>query len=82
MISKERVLTAVEHRPTDRVPITFDAEKEVYVMLYDRLNVKTNESLFDSLGVDTWMILPKNFRFLDGQENNEIKKTIWGYNQY
>jgi len=34
MTSKDRVLSAVAHRSTSRVPITFDAEKEVYAALY------------------------------------------------
>ena len=33
MNSRERVLTAIAHRTPDRVPITFDAEKEVIAAL-------------------------------------------------
>src|SRR5690242_9738353 len=52
--SKDRILAAVDHRTSDRTPITFDAEKEVYSLLYDHLNAKTKEELFDKLNVDTW----------------------------
>lgn len=79
MNSKERVLTAIRHKETDRIPITFDAEKEVYAALYDHLGVDTKEALFDRLCVDTWMILPGNFVY-PIEENNKYEKTsIWGY---
>ena len=50
--SRERVLKAAEHKITDRVPITFDADIEVYRVLYDYLGVKSNEELFDLLHVE------------------------------
>ncbi|HUU29354.1 MAG TPA: hypothetical protein VM123_16245 [archaeon] len=34
MNSIERVMSAVSHQEPDRVPITFDAQPEVYGMLY------------------------------------------------
>ena len=43
MNSKERVLAGVNHRATDRIPITFDAEKEVYAALHDRLGTRSKE---------------------------------------
>jgi len=77
--SKERVLAAVGHRETDRIPITFDAEKEVYSALYDHLGIHSKEALFDRLNVDTWMILPGSFIYTD-EENKKTEKTaIWGY---
>ncbi|MBN2367242.1 MAG: hypothetical protein JXL67_13820, partial [Calditrichaeota bacterium] len=79
MTSKERVLQAVNHKTADRVAITFDAEKEVYEMLYKNLNLKTKEALFDYLGVDTWMILPRNFIYPDEDLDKEEKTSIWGY---
>ncbi|MBN2584272.1 MAG: hypothetical protein JXL80_14515, partial [Planctomycetes bacterium] len=56
MTSKQRVLAAMDHRLADRVPMTFDAEKEVYDALDARLGTDTKESLFDRLGVDTWYV--------------------------
>ena len=79
MISKERVMNAVNHRTTDRIPITFDAEKEVYELLYKHLNFKQKEELFDYLGVDTWMILPTNFIYPEEELRKEVKTSIWGY---
>ena len=45
MNSKQRVLSAIARRPTDRVPITFDAEKEVYDLLHQRLGTSSTEEL-------------------------------------
>ena len=79
MTSKKRVLAAVDHKNTDRVPITFDAEKEVYDSLLRHLNVGSKEALFDRLHVDTWMVLPKNFIYPDTETGKEVKTSIWGY---
>ncbi|MCX6992492.1 MAG: hypothetical protein NT011_05030 [Kiritimatiellaeota bacterium] len=77
--SKSRILAAVNHRVTDRTPITFDAEKEVYEALYRHLGTPTREALFDRLNVDTWMILPKNFIFTEAEARKTEKTTLWGY---
>jgi uroporphyrinogen decarboxylase len=79
MTGKQRVLAGVDHRVADRIPITFDAEKEVYAALHDHLNLRTKEELFDRLHVDTWMILPGNFIFPKQEEGKAEKTSIWGY---
>lgn len=79
MNSKERVLAAVNHKITDRVPITFDASVEVYDALYTHLGLDTKEQLFDRLHVDTWMILPGNFVYTKEEENKVEKTTVWGH---
>jgi uroporphyrinogen decarboxylase len=77
--SKQRILAAVNHRASDRTPITFDAEKEVYAALQARLGAPTKEALFDRLNVDTWMILPKNFVYPESETDKSEKTSIWGY---
>ena len=77
--SKQRVLAAVSHQLTDRTPITFDAEKQVYSALYDHLKINTKEKLFDKLHVDTWMILPGNFLYSQEEDTKIEKTSIWGY---
>lgn len=77
--SKQRVMAAINHQVTDRVPITFDAEKEVYDALFKYLNINSKKSLFDRLNVDTWMILPGNFIYPLEEEEKIEKTTIWGY---
>ena len=79
MNSKQRILEALDHKTTDRIPITFDAEIEVYEALYKHLNLGTREQLFDRLHVDTWMVLPKNFIYPEEQLDMEFKTSIWGY---
>ncbi|MCX7590236.1 MAG: hypothetical protein N2255_01270 [Kiritimatiellae bacterium] len=79
MTSKEYVLSAVCHVETDRIPITFDAQAEVYAALYRHLGVTTKEALFDKLHVDTWMILPGNYEFPEAEKNKPEKTSIWGY---
>ncbi len=59
MTSKQRVLRAADHRPADRVPMTFDAEKETYAALHQRLGTTAKEELFRRLGVDTWYVGPQ-----------------------
>jgi len=77
--AKQRVLAAVNHQLADRIPITFDAEIEVYETLQHHLNTQSKEELFDRLNVDTWMILPRNFIYPERQRYRPIKTSIWGY---
>lgn len=78
MTSKERVMLAVNHKQSDRIPITFDAEKEVYDKLFSYLKINTKEELFDTLNIDTWMILPENFCPSPIPESKD-KQSIWGF---
>lgn len=61
MSSKERVLRACELKTSDRVAITFDAEPEIYQMLYKHFGINNKQQLFDRLNIDTRMILPEGF---------------------
>lgn len=77
--SKQRIMAAVEHRELERIPITFDAEKEVYSLLHEALRTDSKEQLFDRLHVDTWMVLPGNFIYPASEEGKAEKTSIWGY---
>ena len=77
--SKARVMAAVRHQVSDRTPITFDAEPEVYATLHEHLGTQSKEALFDKLHVDTWMLLPRNFIYRVDQEGRVEKTAIWGY---
>ena len=79
MNGKERVLSAVAHRETAQIPITFDAEAEVYDALHARLGTGSKEALFDALHVDTWMLLPGSFVYPPAVPEGEEKPTVWGY---
>lgn len=77
--SKQRILTAVNHSITDRIPITFDAAPEVYAALHKHLGAVSKEELFDKLHIDTWMLLPGNFTYPESEEAKAEKTSIWGY---
>ena len=79
MTSRERVIQAARHNTTDRIPITFDAEPEVYQALYQQLGLTSKEDLFEYLNCDTWMLLPRNFVYTADQLKNSEKTSIWGY---
>ena len=79
MTSKQRVLAAVDHRSTDRVPITFDAEKEVYAALYKHFGIETRDALFDRLHCDTWLMTPRNHIVPQGESGKAEKTGIWGW---
>jgi len=78
MTSKERVMAGVNHRATDRIPITFDAEKEVYAALQARLGTHSREELFDRLNVDTWMLGPRSPEPRP-KPKGEKGGSMWGY---
>lgn len=79
MTSKQRVLNALARRVDDRIPITFDAEPEVYAALHRRLGTSAKAELFDRLHVDTWMILPGNFIYTAAELPKTEKTALWGY---
>ena len=79
MNAKERVIRAVNHSLADRTAITFDASKEVYDVLYKHFKTEKKEDVFDRLNVDTWMILPVNFAYLESDEGKNEKSSIWGF---
>ena len=79
MTSKDLIMAAVNRQTTPRVPITFDAEKEVYEALLDHFGLNSKEDIFDRLHVDTWMILPDGFMYAADQEGREEKMSLWGY---
>ncbi|MEI8241687.1 MAG: uroporphyrinogen decarboxylase family protein [bacterium] len=56
MNSRERVLAAIAHRTPDRVPITFDAEKEVIASLQQHFGVASRDAVWDALHVDTRLV--------------------------
>jgi len=78
MNAKQRVLAAVEHRLAERTPITFDAQSEVYDALYEHLGLNSREALFDRLGCDTWMVLPRQYSYPATQSGRKVKTSIWG----
>lgn len=78
MTSKERVLRAINHKPGDKTPVTFDAQPEVYDMLYKHFKTEKKEELFDRLHVDTWLIGPKHVKEEKPEPVKGESSDIWG----
>jgi len=79
MNSRERVLSAVNHREPDRVPITFDAEPVVYDLLYEHFGINSRAVLWDALHVDTWLEGPLINDPRERQLDNGLFQNRWGY---
>jgi uroporphyrinogen decarboxylase len=78
--SKERVLAAANHKPASgRVPITFDAEKEIYEALHQRLGTSSREELFDRLHCDTWMVSPNISGGSSQRDEQGCRTSLWGW---
>lgn len=79
LTSKQRVLTALDHREPDRVPVDFWAVPETKQRLLARLQLPTEEALLSYLGVDVRYILGPSYvgqelrRWPDGSVND-----LWG----
>jgi uroporphyrinogen decarboxylase len=59
MKPKERVLTAIAHQPTDRVPIQTYLTPEIGAKLMEHFGVSDYEALFQRLGVDFRTVGPQ-----------------------
>ncbi|MFH1068767.1 MAG: uroporphyrinogen decarboxylase family protein [Candidatus Glassbacteria bacterium] len=79
MNGTERVLTAVDHREPDRVPITFDAQPEVYELLYGHFGISTRAELWDALHVDTWLEGPLINDPRERPLEGGLFQNRWGY---
>lgn len=79
MTPKQRVLAAVARQAAGRVAITFDAEKEVYEALHQRLGTRSKEELFDRLHCDTWMVFPSISGGSNSRDEAGMRTTLWGY---
>jgi uroporphyrinogen decarboxylase len=84
MTSKERVLAAINHRKTDRVPCGFVSTPEVDEMLKKHFKTASMDAVLENLGVDTRAVRadyvgPKLRVWDDGRFENvwgQIKKAI------
>ena len=78
MTSNERVLTAVNHRQPDRVPLFYRCEPEVEARLLRDLNLPDAESLMRYLHVDFRFVWPEYAGPPLWDEKTGYKKSIWG----
>ena len=77
MTSKDRVIRALNHQPTDRVPFMYRDVPEVRQRLKKDLNLRTDENLFEKLNIDFRWVEPK-YIGPDLKIDYEHKIDIWG----
>jgi len=71
------VLTAIAHREPDRLPITFDAEKEVIAALMKHFGVQSRDEVWDCLHADTRLVgADHHYRHI--REDGKIRYDFWG----
>lgn len=59
MYGKERVLKAVEHKTTDRVPVDFWATKDAEKKLFSYFKTNNSEDILEKLGIDIRQVFPE-----------------------
>jgi len=77
MNSRDRVLSAIAHCSPDRVPITFDAEKEVIAELMRHFGVGTRDAVWDALHVDTRLV-GADHHYHHIREEGPVSYDFWG----
>lgn len=78
MTSRERVLSALDHKPVDRVPADYGANPPVTEALIRRLGAADTEELLQALGVDMRRIR-FNYNLPDtGPDSDGYMQTMWG----
>lgn len=77
MTHKERVLNALNHKETDRVPFMYRDVPEVRSRLKRDLNLKTDEELFQYLDIDFRWVEPE-YKGKPLLNTSESKIDIWG----
>ena len=78
MTSRERVLLAIDHKPTDRAPADYEAHQEVTDRLMRKIGVTEMEELLNYLHVDM-----RGTGILHNQADNAVDaegytRTMWG----
>ena len=63
MNSRERVLTTLEHREPDRVPIGFESHGDLSQRLMDHFGVEDRLGLFRALGIDGFSVNAESYVF-------------------
>ena len=63
MNARERVLTALDHKEADRVPIAFGAPTELDRKLKEHFHVEDNLSLYHAMGVDGFSVDAESYVF-------------------
>lgn len=78
MISRERVLAAINHQPTDRLPCDYSAHGEVSEALKTRLGLKDYEGLLQALHVDIRRIPAPYAQSPTEPDSSGYRRDMWG----
>ena len=78
MTPRERVLQAIDHRPTDRAPADYGAHQTVTDALIGKLGLQDTEELLRVLGVDMRRIGCNYGQPDTGPDADGYMRTMWG----
>ncbi|MEW6751266.1 MAG: uroporphyrinogen decarboxylase family protein [Candidatus Latescibacterota bacterium] len=76
--SRERVLAALAHQPTDRAPANYSAHQEVTDRLMGRLGVRDDEELLQALQVDLRRVRFSYHQPDTGPDEEGYLRNMWG----
>jgi uroporphyrinogen decarboxylase len=75
MTPRERVLAAIDHQGTDRVPADFWAEDEVWDRLIRDLGVQSRDEVLEQFDIDVRYVSPV---YPPDVISNGVKQNMWG----
>lgn len=78
MTSRERVLEAINHRPTDRTPAGFHANKPIWDAAHKKLGTSNNEEVMRHLGIDLRNISASYHHDPTGPDADGYMTDMWG----
>lgn len=78
MTSRERVLEAIRHKPTDRAPADYGAHQGVTDALVNKLGVADVEQMLCALGVDMRRIGCDYYQPDTGPDADGYMRNMWG----
>jgi uroporphyrinogen decarboxylase len=78
MTSRERVLEAINHQPTDRTPAGFHANKPIWDAAYGKLGTNDKEDVMRHLGIDLRNIAAPYHHNPTGPNADGYMTDMWG----
>ncbi|MGA2257387.1 MAG: uroporphyrinogen decarboxylase family protein [Thermoguttaceae bacterium] len=75
MTPRERVMAAIDHQPTDRVPADLWAEEEVWERLIRDLGARSRDDMLERFDVDLRYVSPV---YPPDVISNGVKQNMWG----
>ncbi len=83
MTSRDRVITALNHKQPDKVPAAFECVESVYKKLMKHNDFSDSEQLYNKFGIDIRYIAPKyigpELKSYKDKNGNLVEQSFWGY---